>query len=85
MEPKPSPDVIRQRVVSIVGELRRPALIGYVATELGWWATLPNTEAILDDLVAANELRRLNAAEEKHWRMKHAYVLAGVEDATKMG
>jgi len=85
MDPKPSPEVIRKRVVEIVGRLGKPALIGLVATELGWWAALPTTEAILDELVESKALRRLTPVDERHWRMKHAYVQAGVEDATKMG
>jgi hypothetical protein len=70
--------------VEIVNRLGKPALIGIVAVQLGWWATLDETEALLDDLVREGLLRRLTPDEEKACCMRHAYVLADVDKAHKM-
>lgn len=53
----------------------RPILIGPTAVHLGWWATLPETEALLEEMVTAGTLRHATRAECKTAGIRHGYVL----------
>lgn len=84
MNPRPPLEVRRNRCMTLVGGLHKPALIGFIAVELGWWATLAETEAILEGLVKDGLLRRITPKEASACGIRHGYVLLGVEDASKM-
>jgi hypothetical protein len=50
------------------------ALIGLAANHLGWWATLPGTELLLDELVTEGKLRYATKAELSKQDIRHGYL-----------
>lgn len=51
----------------------KPMLIGRAAVQLGWWATLPETEALLEEMVREGALRRASKTELSEHGLRHGY------------
>ena len=77
MEPrfsvKPPPQQVREKAIAYCVRVRKPILIGYLAADLGWWASLRETEALLEDLVAEGICRRLTPAECREFGIMFGY------------
>lgn len=82
---RPTPHEIRHLVLEYARTSVRPLLIGAVATHLGWWATLAETERLLESLVSEGLLRYLTSSESSQYDILHGYVLSGVEDLQRAG
>lgn len=52
----------------------RPILIGQAAVLLGWWATLPETEALLEEMVKEGTLRRPTKREYREYGVRFGYI-----------
>ncbi len=75
----PRPPVEEQKATAIAFAKKRaprPILIGEVAMQLGWWATLKETEALLEEMIHDGTLRRPTKAEYKEYGVRFGYVLA---------
>jgi hypothetical protein len=76
---RPAPHEIRRLVLEYAGRSSsRPLLIGAVAMHLGWWATLAETENLLEGLVSEGLLRHLTSSESILCGVRHGYVLIGI-------
>jgi hypothetical protein len=52
----------------------KPLLIGCGAVHLGWWASLPETEAVLESMVKEGVLRHATRAELREWGLRFGYM-----------
>ena len=77
MEPrfssKPPSQEIRQRAIAYCARVRQPILIGLLAADLGWWASLRATEALLEELVLDGVCRRLTPSECREFGITFGY------------
>jgi hypothetical protein len=53
----------------------KPLLIGRGAMHLGWWATLPETEEILEEMVKEGTLRHATRSECRTAGIRFGYVV----------
>jgi hypothetical protein len=72
---KPPPPQIRQQAIEYCRRVGKPILIGHLSLHLGWWASLADTEALLEDLVSEGLLRRLTETECRTFGVTFAYAL----------
>jgi hypothetical protein len=49
-------------------------LVGHAAEGLGWWATLPKTEDLLEGLVVEGLIRRATKEELAKQGLRHGYL-----------
>jgi hypothetical protein len=75
---RPAPHEVRRLVLEYARNASRPLLIGAVAMHLGWWATLAETEKLLESLVTEGLLRHLTPSESSRCGVRHGYVFLGV-------
>jgi hypothetical protein len=52
----------------------KPLLIGLAAVHLGWWATLNETESLLEELVKDGTLRHVTKHERWEYGIRFGYV-----------
>lgn len=52
----------------------RPMLIGRAAVHLGWWATLPDTESLLEEMVKDGALRPATDVELREAGVRFGYM-----------
>ena len=62
----------RAAVLEYIRDLNRPITIGEVSLELGW--RLPETEALVEDLVREEILRPLTDRELRSFDLKQAFI-----------
>ena len=73
---KPTPDQQKQSILDHAKKRDpRPILTGEVALMLGWWASLRDTEAVLDDMVKDGVLRFVTNEECLTFGVRHGYRL----------
>ena len=71
----PSPDEQKNTILAYAHKrLPRPILIGEMAVLLGWWATLKDTEIIMNEMVAEGLLRCLTEEERRGFGIRHGYL-----------
>ena len=76
MQPRPSKEEQKATLLAYAKLIApRPVLIGRAATHLGWWATLPETEALLEEMVRDDVLRQLVEKERRAYGIRFGYVL----------
>lgn len=72
---KPSRDEQKVRLLDLTRQLApKPLLIGRAATHLGWWATLGDTEALLEELVSERVLRHATKQELREHGLRFGYL-----------
>jgi hypothetical protein len=76
MTPRPAREEQRAALLVLAKQLSpKPLLIGYGAMHLGWWATLPETEVLLEEMVGAGVLRHATRAECQKAGIRFGYVV----------
>lgn len=75
-EPRLSKTKQRESLLALARDIApKPMLVGWAAVHLGWWATLPETETLLEEMVSEGVLRRATKAELKEHGLRHGYCL----------
>jgi len=73
---KPSREEQKQTLLALARQRApRPLLIGHGAVHLGWWATLNDTEDILEELVKEGVLRHATRPECRWFGIRFGYLL----------
>jgi hypothetical protein len=73
---RPAREEQRATLLSLAKQLMpKPLLIGKGAMYLGWWATLPETEALLEEMVKEGVLRHATRAECRTAGIRFGYVV----------
>lgn len=55
--------------------MQKPILIGMLAADLGWWASLRATEALLEELVVDGVCRHLTPSECREFGILFGYAV----------
>jgi len=63
----------KQTILALAKATTRPLLIGDVAVKLGWWATLKDTEALLEEMVCEGTLRPMTKEEGWAYGVRWGY------------
>jgi hypothetical protein len=63
----------RQKAMAYFARVQTPILVGRLASELGWAASLEQTEALLEEFVAEGVCRRLTADECRWFGISFGY------------
>ncbi len=75
MTPRPPRAEQKAVLLQLARELApKPLLIGPGAVRLGWWATLPETEAMLEELVREGVLRHATETELAEVGLRFGYL-----------
>lgn len=61
--------------VAYCARVRKPILIGMLAADLGWWASLRATEALLEELVVDGVCRHLTPSECREFGILFGYAV----------
>ena len=76
MTPRPPREEQKASLLALARKLApKPILIGTGAMHLGWWATLPETEALLEEMVKERVLRHATRAECLEAHIRFGYVV----------
>lgn len=70
---KPLSSGMRQAAIEYCKRVRKPILIGRLATDLGWWADLRAVETLLEEFVAEGLCRRLTEDECRQFDISFGY------------
>jgi hypothetical protein len=73
-EPRPPKAEQKAKLLALALDIApKPMLVGWGAVHLGWWASLPDTEELLEEMVREGVLRRATKAELREHGLRHGY------------